>query len=272
MSFVSAATSIWAANKQSGAAEDAAATQARSAAEAMAIQKQMYDQQRADAQPWMQAGQGALGQMQDMTKNPVSFTGQDFQNNMDPAYAFDLQQGQQALERSAAARGGLMSGGTMKDLTKYAQGMASNEYQNAYGRFMNNQNTTFNRLGTIAGYGQNTLGMNNAASQHYGTTMSDLITGAGNAAAGNQIAQGNIWGSTISGMGQMIPQRAMQAGALAMGMPGGLGGGKTAATPPAIPSTAGAGALTMPQFGSQYPPGAAQPSLMSGQFPQMTLA
>jgi hypothetical protein len=65
------------------------------------------------------------------------FTGADLQS--DPSYRWRLQQGQQALERSAAARGGALSGGSLKDLTDYAQGAASQEYQNAYGRFSNDR-------------------------------------------------------------------------------------------------------------------------------------
>lgn len=259
MSFVAAATGIWGASQESDAAKQGAQTQAQSAAQAMGIEKQMFDTQQANEKPWMQAGLGALGQMQDMTKNPVSFTGQDFQNNMDPAYGFDLQQGQEAIQRSAAARGGLMSGGTLKDLTSYSQGMASNEYQNAYGRFMNNQNTTFGRLGTIAGMGQNAAAGSNAAAQNYGNNAASTITGLGNAQAASQIAQGNIWGGTVAGLGQQVPQRAMQAGALmTMGGFGSGGGGAPATASPGMPSGAnglgfqGTNSSSLPNWWSQY--------------------
>lgn len=84
----------------------------------------------------------------------------------DPGFQFRLQQGQQALERSAAARGGLLTGGTAKDLANYQQGLASQEYQGTYNRalqgyqtnqntFYQNQNNLYNRLMGISGAGQN---------------------------------------------------------------------------------------------------------------------
>lgn len=202
--LISVGANLWGANQESNAIDDASAKQYQSYLQAMQLQKQMFDQQQANEAPWMQAGRDALGQMQTMAAKPVSFTGQDFMSNMDPAYAFDLDQGQKALERSAAARGGLASGGTLKDLTKYAQGMASNEYQNAYNRFLNNQNTTFGRLGTIAGYGQNANTASNAAAQIYGTQGSDLITGSGNAQAAATLGKGQLWGNTIAGIGSQL--------------------------------------------------------------------
>lgn len=82
-----------------------------------------------------------------------------------PGYQFQLQQGEQALQRSAAAQGNLLTGGTLKDLNDYAQGVAStnyqtaynnalNQYQQAYNIFNNNQNNQFNRLSAMSGTGQ----------------------------------------------------------------------------------------------------------------------
>src|SRR6476469_6841143 len=116
-----------------------------------AMQKQMFEEQRQDQQPWRDAGSAALGKMQgdDFQK---TFTMGDFQK--DPGYDFRMAEGQKALERSAAARGGLNSGATMKALAQYGQDFASNEYQNAYNRFNNDQSTRFNRLSSLAGLGQ----------------------------------------------------------------------------------------------------------------------
>lgn len=52
----------------------------------------------------------------------------------DPGYQFRLEEGAKALERSAAARGVLRTGGTLKDLLSYGQDLASQEYENVYGR------------------------------------------------------------------------------------------------------------------------------------------
>lgn len=64
---------------------------------------------------------------------------QDFnktQMEEDPGYAFRLAEGQKAIERSTAAKGGLQSGAALKAAARYGQEMGSQEYQNAYNRFM----------------------------------------------------------------------------------------------------------------------------------------
>lgn len=106
----------------------------------------------------------------------------------DPGYQFRLQQGQQALENSAAARGGLLSGGTAKALQQYGQDYASNEYGNVYNRalgeyqqnyniFQNNQNTQFNRLASLAGYGQTSAAqLGGLGQQAAGNTSNTLLT------------------------------------------------------------------------------------------------
>jgi hypothetical protein len=53
---------------------------------------------------------------------------------LDPSMAFRLKQGEDAIQNSAAARGGLLSGNTLKQLTKYGQDMGSQEYANAFNR------------------------------------------------------------------------------------------------------------------------------------------
>lgn len=57
----------------------------------------------------------------------------DFYN--DEGYQHRLKEGTDALENSAAARGQLFSGATLKDITKFAQGEASQEYDKAYQRY-----------------------------------------------------------------------------------------------------------------------------------------
>ena len=52
-----------------------------------------------------------------------------------PSYQFRLGQGQDALQRAAAAKGVLRTGGTLQDLLKYGQDYASQEYENASNRY-----------------------------------------------------------------------------------------------------------------------------------------
>lgn len=154
----------------------------------------MYNQNREDQQPWMDAGKDALGQMQG-DQFHQNFTMNDFQ--ADPGYAFRMAEGQKAIERSAAARGGLNSGATMKSLAGYQQGMASQEYNNAYNRFNNDRDSSFNKFASLAGLGQSSTGQMgnlgaNAASQVAGNQM-----GLGNAAAAGIIGANNNMNNLI---------------------------------------------------------------------------
>jgi hypothetical protein len=71
------------------------------------------------------------------------FRAEDLQ--ADPGYGFRLSEGLKALERSAAARGGLLSGGTGKALTRYGQDMASQEFGNAFNRSLTQYNAAVQR-------------------------------------------------------------------------------------------------------------------------------
>lgn len=62
----------------------------------------------------------------------------------DPGYQFRLDQGRQALEQSAAGKGTLRTGGSLKDLMTYGQNMASQEYSNVFNRALQGYNTNFN--------------------------------------------------------------------------------------------------------------------------------
>ena len=67
------------------------------------------------------------------------FTGLSVEEmNADPGYQFRMQQGQQALERSGAARGVTNTGGTLRNILDYGQQAGSQEYGAAYGRKLNN--------------------------------------------------------------------------------------------------------------------------------------
>lgn len=130
-----------------------------------------------------------------------SFTMADYQQ--DPGFDFRMKQGQKALERSAAARGGLRSGATLKALTQYGQDFASNEYGKAYDRFNQNQGNRFNRLSSIAGFGSTANAQNAAASQNYANQSGANTMASGDSQAAARISQGKIWGDTLSNLGKM---------------------------------------------------------------------
>lgn len=102
----------------------------------------------------------------------------------DPGYQFRMDEGQKAIERSAAARGGLLSGSALKGIERFGQGLASQEYGNAFDRW-NLQNTNqFNRLASLAGVGQQ-------ANQAIGQAGQNFANAASNIAMNNAANQGN---------------------------------------------------------------------------------
>ena len=146
----------------------------------------------------------------------------------DPGFQFRLQQGQDALQRSAAARGSLLTGGTAQDLAKFGQDYASNEYGNVYNRalndyqqryniFQNNQNTEFNRLMALSGsgqaqtaqlYGAGTAAANNAGNiyMNSGQQIGNDYMNAGNAQAAGYRNSASAYGGMFSGLGNAAQQ------------------------------------------------------------------
>jgi hypothetical protein len=61
-----------------------------------------------------------------------------------PGYQFQLQQGEQAVQNSAAAQGGLVGGNALTGIENYAQGLASTNYQNAFNNALQGYSTNLN--------------------------------------------------------------------------------------------------------------------------------
>jgi len=198
---------LLAGDQQASATQQAAQTSAGASDRAIALQEKMFQQQQANMLPWLTAGKNALAQLEAGTAGPESaymkpFTMADYQ--ADPGYAFRLGEGMKALERSAAARGGLLSGATLKGIQSYGQGLASQEYQNAYNRYQQQQAERFNRLSGIAGTGQTAAGnLGQAGQQYAGQAVILGMTGASD--VGNALLAGaQQRASTLGGIGQTL--------------------------------------------------------------------
>lgn len=180
------------------ASKDAAAMQAAAADRATQLQREIYNQNREDQEPWRKAGAEALSGLgnSDFQRD---FTTRDF--DVDPGYNFRMAEGQKAIERSAAARGGLNSGANMKALAKYGQGLASEEYGNAYNRFNSDRDRRFNRLSSVAGIGQTANSANAQSGQNFANQAGSNMMGAANAQGAASIASSNAWGNALSGIG-----------------------------------------------------------------------
>jgi hypothetical protein len=180
----------------SSSAKKAARAQAAAIREATALQRQMYNTTRKDLSQYRDIGSTAgteiTNNMPELTR---SFTASDFVK--DPGYDFRMQEGQKALERSAAARGGLMGGAAGKAMARYGQDYASNEYQNVYNRFNADRDQRFNKLSGLLTIGQNAAAQTGAAAQNFGNQAGSNIIGGGNAQAASAIAGGNAWSNAI---------------------------------------------------------------------------
>ena len=158
----------------------AAKSQAAAAQQAQDVQERMFNKQVELQEPWRQAGINALAKLQSG----------DIGMYQDPSYKFRLGEGLKALDRQAAARGGLISGGALKAAQRYGQDVASQEY-----------GTIWNRLAGIAGVGQTATNQLGSQAGQYGTAAGGLMTDAARARASGYVGGAN---ALSQGLGQYL--------------------------------------------------------------------
>ena len=170
------------------AASSAASTQADAANRASDLQYKQWQESTALQEPWRKAGEQALNKLIPLT-DYQNFGMNQFQ--ADPGYAFRLAEGQKALERSAAARGGLLSGATGKALTRYGQEMGSQEYQNAFNRYQAERQARLGPLQSLAGVGQTTAQQIGQAGQQMASNVGQAQAAAAQARASGYVGGAN---------------------------------------------------------------------------------
>ena len=195
---------------QASAANKAANAQQDAAQQQMAFNQQVYNDQRTAFQPYQQAGTNALGAynyLLGLGPKPTGYAG--FQNS--PGYQFQFDQGQKAIDGSAAARGGVFSGNTIKAQQQFGTGLAQQDFYNYLGQ-----------LSGIAGMGTNAAGMTATAGGNFGASQGNALASIGNAQAAGAIGVGNAINSGIgnalgtynymnmAGMGNGIPMQPGQ--------------------------------------------------------------
>lgn len=190
------------ASKQAEATTQAAGIGAESARYAADLQKQMFEKQLALQEPWRQAGVTALNQLIPLSQQYQPFGMEQFQQ--DPGYGFRLSEGMKALERSAAARGGLLSGAQMKGVQRYGQDLASQEYQNAFNRYQAERTARLQPLQSLAGVGQTSAQSLGGAAGTYGANAGNIMMTGGANAANAALQQGNIRASQYEGYGRAL--------------------------------------------------------------------
>jgi len=194
------------------ASKDAASTQADAARYAADANSAAAAQQLETAKPWVSAGTTAINQLSAMTQPggeaTKEFAYQPFQYQADPGYGFRFNEGMKAMNASAAARGGLISGNALKAGQIYGQEMGSQEYQNSFNRYLQNysnaQNTfQLNRnnllgpLQFLSSQGQASAANQAANVGNMAASNAALSTGAANATAAGQIGSANAYTNAI---------------------------------------------------------------------------
>lgn len=177
------------------ASSRAARAQERAAAESTAAQERMFNRQVELQEPFRQAGVNALPELIAASRY-TPFGMEQFQQ--DPGYGFRMKEGLRALENTAAARGGLMSGNQLRGVTQFGQDLASQEFGNAFNRYQAERAARLNPLQSLAGMGQTTA--TNVAGQagQLGQAMGSNIIGAGNARASGYMGTANAFSNALS--------------------------------------------------------------------------
>lgn len=164
--------------------KSAAKAQKNAANQQVAEQRRQYDQTRADYAPWRATGESALARLNNEMKDgaTTAFT-------KTPGYDFRLSEGVKAAERSAAARGRLGSGATMKAVQRYGEGLASDEY-----------GSWWNRNAGLAGVGQQATNATAAAGENMANNVSSAYQTAGNARASSYLTTGSAINRGLQGV------------------------------------------------------------------------
>lgn len=215
------AVSAWSARKAAKAQEKAAEKTAEIAEdqyqETRSDNLKMYEQQRLDYTPYREVGTASIKDLATRSAPDGEFS-KDYERTafeVDPGYLYRQAEGEQAINRATAARGGWNSGATLKALARFNSGLASQEY-GAWDQRQNtresqfNQNREFrrNNLASLAGIGQTATagtaqagqqaqGQINQASRFNAGVGIESAMNAGEARASGYVGMGNAIGSGI---------------------------------------------------------------------------
>ncbi len=183
------------------ASRKASRAQQQSADQATQLQREMFERQVQLNEPFREAGitsQNELMRLLGLGGDPNSagygslgrnYTMADLE--MDPGYGFRLSEGMKALDRTAAARGGMMSGAALKAAGRYGQDMASQEYLNAFNRAQALKSERLGVLGSLYGAGQTAAQQVSNAAGQYGVNAGNMMMQSGQARASGYIGSAN---------------------------------------------------------------------------------
>lgn len=190
----------------------AADTQSGAANSANDVIQRNYNTTLANLAPFISGGTNSLAALlsgigvgSDGSFNPGASLVKPFDAttfSSSPGYNFQLSQGINAIDNSSAAKGGAFSGNTLKALTNYGQGVANQDYWNAYNAYNQNQNSVFNKLASPVGTGLSAATALGGVSTNTANQIGSNIIGAGNAQAAGQVGTANAISGGINGLSQ----------------------------------------------------------------------
>lgn len=192
---------------QASAAREGMSAEERMADRNLEFQREMADQQRADFAPWRETGEKALDAIWEGVQSGAFEVGK-INLEDDPGYRVRMQEGIEAIDASASARGRLLSGAQDKALTQYGQEQGSKEFANAYARELQKKQQKFNILSGLSQGGQSSAAGQAQASSQLAQTGGNIMATTGR---GQNIAAQNVGAARAGGyqdQAQVVNQAA----------------------------------------------------------------
>lgn len=180
---------------QSDAAKYAARKQSNAANRATQLQREIWQQGRADLMPYMDLGKRTIPTLE--TRVNKGFTSEDF--TADPGYAFRLAEGEKSINRASGVGGSPYSGATLKALNRFSQDSASGEFDRAFARW---QQGTANLM-DLVNLGRVSSANAAGVGADFARSASDTMMGAANAQGAAAIAGGNAQAQMYNTLGNL---------------------------------------------------------------------
>lgn len=196
-------------------AKTAAQQQVDQQDKALQFQQQEYADQKANQAPFVSAGQSSIGQLMQALQSgklgpgsiPAFQAPTLAEAQQTPGYQFTQQQGEQGIERGAAAAGGAFTGGTLKSLAGFDSGLADSTYNDVFSRALSGYQTTlaaqnqgFNQLASVAGLGENAAANAGNTGAQAANTIGSTFSNIGNAQSAGTVGATNAINNGIQGV------------------------------------------------------------------------
>jgi hypothetical protein len=178
---------------QAQSTKDAVRANAEQQQKSLDLLTRMYEEGTARQQPFLRGGTEDYNRLRSLMSGGPGAAQQFLQ--MDPGYGFRLSEGLKAVDRQAAARGGLISGGALKASQRYGQDLASQEFGNAY-----------NRLAGLAQIGPSSAGVMNQLGQNYASGAGNVYGQLGETGANAALTRGSAYSGGLNELSRLAGQ------------------------------------------------------------------